>query len=383
MTEQIKQSQDQQTACSTAGSSLQSPPMSLQINVAQLKPLARVSPLKAKINGNPLKINTYSTVFEQSESDSIIKRYFVPEKATQKERKIHNFLDKMSCYSVNVKTKLEDDRKQECSSPKLQQEFDRVKRLGSPSFLAKRMQLGNATGTKMHPLSTTNSSLMTNPLVGGTLGATSSVNNGISGMSRLQQAHVSLGLTIPSRSKFQFDNKALKTLDTKQAANLNRITAASDTDCLNENSVENQHLMTIDESDITVLKRKQSGNSTGQILGEKNEQKTSREKYLSSNLNNNQIKGINGIENANVTLQSIQITNQSQVKTKKISNTRLNIFFAENLSNNNQNQLGSDLKIETSQQLTSLGGSCSRGNSASKQPGTQQINNIRKLIQIE
>jgi hypothetical protein len=45
----------------------------------------------------------------------------------------------MSVYPVNVKSMLEDEAKMECKSPRLQEEFSKVKRLGSPSFLAKRM----------------------------------------------------------------------------------------------------------------------------------------------------------------------------------------------------------------------------------------------------
>jgi hypothetical protein len=73
--------------------------------------MPRVTPLKAKLNANSLKINTYSTVFEQSESGSISKKYFIPENATDKERKMHEYLNKMNCYTVNIKNKLEEDAK--------------------------------------------------------------------------------------------------------------------------------------------------------------------------------------------------------------------------------------------------------------------------------
>ena len=62
----------------------------------------------------PLQINTYSTVFEQSESSSIVKNNFIPENASLKERKIHDFLTKMCCFTVNIKTMLEDEAKKDC-----------------------------------------------------------------------------------------------------------------------------------------------------------------------------------------------------------------------------------------------------------------------------
>lgn len=110
----------ERSSISTTASSQLSPPMSTQLMGLSLKPGLRVSPLKAKLNQRPLQINTYSTIFESSESASIVKKTFVPESASKKERDIHEFLNKMSCFTVNVKFKLEEDAKTECQSPKLQ-----------------------------------------------------------------------------------------------------------------------------------------------------------------------------------------------------------------------------------------------------------------------
>ena len=74
-------------------------PLGATLSVSTLKPMARVSPLKAKqMAGNPLQINTYSTVFENSESLSIVKKSFIPESATLKEKAVHNFLTRMCVY---------------------------------------------------------------------------------------------------------------------------------------------------------------------------------------------------------------------------------------------------------------------------------------------
>lgn len=53
---------------------------------------------------------------------------------------------------------LEDEAKMECKSPRLQEEFNKVKRLSSPSFLAKR--LSGVQPNKSLTLSTTNVSTL-------------------------------------------------------------------------------------------------------------------------------------------------------------------------------------------------------------------------------
>jgi hypothetical protein len=63
--------------------------MSTSLMGASLKPSLRVSPLKSKLNQKPLQINTYSTIFESSESASIVKKTFVPETAGPKEKRVH------------------------------------------------------------------------------------------------------------------------------------------------------------------------------------------------------------------------------------------------------------------------------------------------------
>lgn len=47
---------------------------------------------------SPLKINTYSTVFEEAESQSIMKKVYIPENASAQEQKIHAYLSKMGAY---------------------------------------------------------------------------------------------------------------------------------------------------------------------------------------------------------------------------------------------------------------------------------------------
>jgi hypothetical protein len=79
-----------------------------------------------KMLNSTLKINTYGTVFEDSESLSIVKKVFIPEKATEKELAIHSFLSRMGVYQVNVKNMLEEDAKSECKSPRLAQEFNKI-----------------------------------------------------------------------------------------------------------------------------------------------------------------------------------------------------------------------------------------------------------------
>ncbi len=56
---------------------------------------------------------------------------------------------------------LEDDSKAECKSPRLQQEFNKIVRAGSPSFLARRM--AQMPGSKPAPLSSTNKPSILSP----------------------------------------------------------------------------------------------------------------------------------------------------------------------------------------------------------------------------
>jgi hypothetical protein len=78
---------------------------------------------------------------------------------------------------------LEEESKIECKSPRLQEEFSKLKRTGSPAFLAKRINpsagIGSLSG-KVAPLSTTN--LQLNP--GGSSGNLLSVGDGRGGPKR-------------------------------------------------------------------------------------------------------------------------------------------------------------------------------------------------------
>jgi len=47
---------------------------------------------------------------------------------------------------------LEEEQKKECKSPRLIQEFSKIKRTSSPSFLARRMSMATITNNTVSPL---------------------------------------------------------------------------------------------------------------------------------------------------------------------------------------------------------------------------------------
>ena len=72
---------------------------------------------------NLQSLDTTDTTFEKNEELSIIRNIYLPEKASDLERRIHKYLDQKYIFQVNAKMMMEEDNKNECKSPALANHF--------------------------------------------------------------------------------------------------------------------------------------------------------------------------------------------------------------------------------------------------------------------
>ena len=65
-----------------------------------------------KLNiGNITPLMTQSPCSVAGQTYNVIRKPYIPENASEKELKIHLFLDSLHCYSVNIKGMIEEDFK--------------------------------------------------------------------------------------------------------------------------------------------------------------------------------------------------------------------------------------------------------------------------------
>ena len=83
---------------------------------------------------------------------SIVKTPFIPDSASEKESRIFNFLNKMCAFQVNVQEMIKEESTNKFrNSPILQEEFSKIKRNVSPSFLVKRREKSNSSSLSSSP----------------------------------------------------------------------------------------------------------------------------------------------------------------------------------------------------------------------------------------